>query len=63
MGFILGFLLGLIAALGMVAFLLYWLCSRSNHIALARFINGIAQAFAALRPKASEQLARKQEDD
>lgn len=63
MGFILGFLLGFLAAIGLAAFLIYWLASRSNHLALARFINGIAQAFAALRPKSPEKLARNQEGD
>lgn len=58
MGFILGFLLGLLTAIGLTGFLLYRLCSRSNPIALARFINGIAQSLAALRPKSPAPPAR-----
>lgn len=53
MGFILGFLTGILAALGLLGFLTYWLCSRSNNIAVAKFINGIAQALAH-KPKSSE---------
>jgi len=48
MGFILGLLMGLLVAIGLFGFLAYWLCSRPNNIALARFINGIAQALACL---------------
>jgi hypothetical protein len=47
MSFILGFLMGLLTAMGLLAFLTYWLCNRSNNIAAAKFINGIAQALAA----------------
>jgi len=46
MGFLLGFMMGLLAAIGLFSFLTYWLCSRSNNIAVAKFINGIAQALA-----------------
>jgi hypothetical protein len=53
MGFLLGFFMGLLAAIGVIGFLVYWLCSCSNHIAVAKFIDGIAQAMAH-RPKASE---------
>ena len=53
MGFILGFLTGILAALGLLGFLTYWLCSRSNNVAVAKFINGIAQALAH-KPKSSE---------
>jgi len=56
MGFILGFLIGLIAATGLYGFLAYWLCSRSNNVAVAKFINGIAQALAH-EPKSSPPLA------
>lgn len=52
-GFILGFLSGLLTAIGLFSFLAYWLCTRSNHLALARFIYGIAQALASLRPKSA----------
>jgi hypothetical protein len=48
--FMLGFLTGIIAALGLLGFLTYWLCSRSNNIAVAKFINGIAQALAHKGP-------------
>jgi len=54
MGFILGLLIGLLLAVALIGFLAYWLCSRSNTLAVAKFINGIAQALAALRPKSSE---------
>lgn len=47
MGFILGFLGGLLAAIGAFGFLAYWLCSRSNTMAAAKFVNGIAQALAS----------------
>jgi len=53
MGFLLGFLMGLLAAIGLFGFLTYWLCSRSNNIAVAKFINGIAQALAH-KPKSPE---------
>jgi hypothetical protein len=56
MGFILGFLTGLLAALGLFGFLACWLC-RSNKIAVAKFINGIAQALAH-----REHLAEKGKD-
>jgi hypothetical protein len=56
MGFILGFLMGLLAAIGLSGFLAYWMCSRPNSMALAKFINGIALALAH-RPKSSEPLA------
>jgi len=57
MGFILGFLLGLIAALGLIGFLIYWLCSRSDNIAIAKCLNGFAQALAN-RPKSPEPLVQ-----
>lgn len=57
MGFILGLLMGLLGAMGLVGFLAYSLCSRSNHIAVARFINGIAQALACTnKVKAADTL-------
>jgi hypothetical protein len=43
MSFILGFLIGLITAIGGVGFLGYWLVSRSGNVAVAKFI---AQALA-----------------
>ena len=46
MSFILGFLTGILVAYGVLALLTYWLCSRSNNMAVAKFINGIAQALA-----------------
>jgi len=55
MGFILGFLMGLLAALGLFGFLAYWLCGRSNNVAVAKFINGIAQALAH-KPRPPEPL-------
>jgi hypothetical protein len=51
-GFILGFLSGLIVAIGLLGFLVYWLCTRPNQLAVARFINGFANALVT-RPKAS----------
>jgi hypothetical protein len=56
MGFILGFLTGLLAAIGLFVFLAYWLCTRSNHIAIAKAVNGLANALAT-RPKTSEPSA------
>ena len=56
MGFILGLLMGLLAAIGLFGLLAYWLCSRSNNIAVAKFINGIAQALAS-KAKSPEPLA------
>jgi hypothetical protein len=53
--FLLGFMMGLLAAIGLFGFLTYWLCSRSNNIAAAKFINGIAQALAH-QPKSPEPL-------
>jgi hypothetical protein len=55
MGLILGFLIGLISTVGLFGFLIYWLCSRSNNVAVAKFINGIALALAH-KPKSSEPL-------
>lgn len=46
MGFILGLLLGILAAILLFGLLVYWLCSRPNSLAVAKFINGIAQALA-----------------
>jgi hypothetical protein len=46
MGFVLGFLMGLLAAFGLFGFLAYWVCTRSNTVAVAKYIDGIAQASA-----------------
>jgi len=46
MGLIIGFLMGLLAAVMGFGLLVYWLCSRPNSMAVAKFINGIAQALA-----------------
>jgi hypothetical protein len=55
MGFVLGFLTGLLAAIAGFGLLAYWLCTRTNNLAVARFINGIAQALAAQQPKPRER--------
>jgi hypothetical protein len=57
MNLILGFLMGLLTAFGLAGFLAYWLCCRSNNIAVAKFINGFALALAH-KAKSSEPLAR-----
>jgi hypothetical protein len=46
MGFILGFMAGMLAACALLGIGVWWVCSRSNNMALAKFINGIAQALA-----------------
>jgi hypothetical protein len=46
MGFILGFLLGFLAAIGLAGFMAFWVCTRSNRIALAKAVNGLAIAIA-----------------
>jgi hypothetical protein len=46
MSFILGFLMGILTAYGLLGGLTYLLCSRSDNIAVAKFLNGIAQALA-----------------
>ncbi len=46
MFFVLGLLIGLLSAIGLFGGAAYWLCTRSNHVAIAKFINGIAQALA-----------------
>jgi hypothetical protein len=48
MCFLLGFMMGMLAAIGLFGVLAWWLCSRSNSMAVAKFINGIAQALASL---------------
>jgi hypothetical protein len=55
MGFIVGFLTGLLAAIGLLGFLAYWLCTRSNHIAIAKAVNGLANALAT-KPKSLQRL-------
>ncbi|HZU34738.1 MAG TPA: hypothetical protein VFA18_02445 [Gemmataceae bacterium] len=54
MGFVLGFLLGLLTAIGLFAGLAYWLCTRPNHSAVAKVIHEFAVALAH-RPKPSEE--------
>jgi hypothetical protein len=55
MGFVLGLLTGFLAAIAGFGLLAYWVCTRPNNIAVARFINGIAQALASQQPKPREQ--------
>jgi hypothetical protein len=55
MGFVLGLLTGLLAAVVGLGLLAYWVCTRPNNIAVARFINGIAQALAAQQSKPRER--------
>jgi hypothetical protein len=54
MGFVLGLLTGVLAAIVGLGLLAYWVCTRPNNIAVARFINGIAQAVAARQQKPRE---------
>jgi hypothetical protein len=44
--FLFGFMLGLIVAPGSLVLLTFWLCSRGNKLAAARFLNGIASVLA-----------------
>ena len=46
---LLGFFMGMLTAFGLLGFLIYWLCCRSNNVAVAKFILGIAQALAHKR--------------
>jgi len=55
MGIVLGFMAGLLAAVAGIGFLAYWVCTRPNNIAVARVINGIAQAIASPQSKSWEQ--------
>jgi hypothetical protein len=55
MGFILGFVMGLLAAIGLFGFLAYRLCCGSNNVAVARLVNGIVQALDD-KPKSSKPL-------
>lgn len=55
MGFLLGLLTGLLAAVVGFGFLAYWVCTRPNNMVVARFVNGIAQALAAQQPKPQER--------
>jgi predicted phage tail protein len=55
MGVVLGFMAGLLAAVAGIGFLAYWVCTRLNNIAVARVINGIAQALASPQSKSREQ--------
>ncbi len=56
MSLILGFFMGLLTALGLLGLLIYWLCRRSNNMAVAKFIEGITHAVAH-KPKSPEALA------
>ena len=47
MSLILGFFMGLLTALGLLGLLIYWLCRRSNNMAVAKFIEGITHAVGA----------------
>ncbi len=53
MGFVLGFMMGLVGAVILFGVAAWWVCSRSDSVAVAKFINGIAQALAH-RPKTSQ---------
>jgi hypothetical protein len=54
MGFAFGFLVGLLAAAAGLGFLVHWVCTGPNNIAVARFVNAIAQAIASRHPKSRE---------
>jgi hypothetical protein len=53
MGFVLGLLLGLLAAVGLFGYLAYWLCTRFDTSALVKFISDIAQTLAQ-RPQSTQ---------
>jgi hypothetical protein len=55
MGFVLGLLTGLLVAIVGFGLLAYWVCTRPNNVAMARFINGIAQALASQQPRPREK--------
>jgi hypothetical protein len=56
MGFAAGFMTGMVVTIGLLGFLTYWLCSRPNSVAVAKLINGIAQALAH-QNRSTEPLA------
>ncbi len=56
MGFIAGFLLGLLTAIGLLGYLAYRLCTRSDRIAIAKAVNGLANA-PATKPQSSGSAA------
>jgi hypothetical protein len=56
MGFLLGVFMGFFGAFVIIGVLAYLLCSRSNNIAIAKFIDGVAQALAH-SPKSPESPA------
>jgi hypothetical protein len=63
MGFMLGFMMGMLVAFALFGVLAWWVCSRSNSVAVAKFINGIAQALAH-QSRAKEPLtAGKKEEE
>jgi hypothetical protein len=47
MGFALGFTMGMLVAVVLFGVVAWWVCSRSNSVAVAKIINGIAQALAS----------------
>jgi hypothetical protein len=62
MAFILGLLIGILAAILIFGLLVYWLCSRENSMAVAKFINGIAQALAHRKPAADRATSDEEAD-
>jgi len=48
MGFLAGFMTEIFVAIALFGFLAWRLCSRSNGVAVAKFIGGIAQALASV---------------
>jgi hypothetical protein len=58
MGFVLGILIGLLGTIGLFGFLVYWLCTGSNTIAVAKLMDGIAQVLAH-RPQSPDSTPGK----
>jgi hypothetical protein len=54
MSFLLGFMMGMLATIGLFGVLAWWLCSRSNCMGVATFINGVAQALASINKAKSK---------
>ena len=50
MAFILGFLIGLMAAVGLAGFALWWIVLRANKEAAAKFLQGCALVLAYKKP-------------
>jgi len=63
MGFILGFLMGLLSAIGLLVALAYWLCHRSNNVAVSKFISGIAQALEHIAPSEPSSPDENEEEE